>query len=294
MLFRSGLYNIDLSGCHPSIMVYVGAMSRGVKKPEVFKDSVLRRRRLKVTPVDEWTQEDIEFVPAGKLIHNTAYGGMGNKYLPLYDDYMRSKVCRVSQMIIIAVAMRTYKTIDNIKIIQTNTDGILIYMKRKYLDILKAIVKEFEDLSNFVFELEEDSKIWQLNVMNRTTASETIGGETLVKTYAANELNQYTAIANPNAVGLRGDATNTAVVTVNGNSVERDRIASDTVPWHFALEADNANGPDYTFAEIVGVINPAGTNEADIVSTTSGNGYAPPQNETLTYDDDGNLLSDGR
>ena len=51
---------------------------------------------------------------------------------------------------------------------------------------------------------------------NRTSASETIGGETLVKTYAANELNQYTSIANPVAVGLRGVATNTATVTVNG------------------------------------------------------------------------------
>ena len=35
-----------------------------------------------------------------------------------------------------------------------------------------------------------------------------------MKTYAANELNQYTAIANPDAVGLRGTATNTATVTV--------------------------------------------------------------------------------
>ena len=32
---------------------------------------------------------------------------------------------------------------------------------------------------------------------NRTSASETIGGETLVKSYAANELNQYASIANP-------------------------------------------------------------------------------------------------
>ena len=167
-----GLYNIDLSGCHPSIMVYVGAMSRGVTKPDVFKDSVLRRRKLKVTPKELWTQEDIEFVPAGKLIHNTAYGAMGNKYLPLYDDYMRSKVCRVSQMIIIAVSMRIYKTIDKVKIIQTNTDGILLHMKREYLDILKAIIKEFEDLSNFVFELEEDSKIWQLNVNNYIAISD--------------------------------------------------------------------------------------------------------------------------
>ena len=54
---------------------------------------------------------------------------------------------------------------------------------------------------------------------NRTSASETIGGESLVKSYTANELNQYTAIANPDAVGLRGDATNTATVTVNGNNM---------------------------------------------------------------------------
>jgi hypothetical protein len=40
-----------------------------------------------------------------------------------------------------------------------------------------------------------------------------------VTSYAANELNQYTAIANPDAVGLRGDATNTATVTVNGNNM---------------------------------------------------------------------------
>jgi RHS repeat-associated protein len=42
------------------------------------------------------------------------------------------------------------------------------------------------------------------------------------------------------------------------------------------------------------VINPPGTNTPDTVSTTSGNVYAPPQQEVLEYDDDGNLLSDGR
>ncbi len=115
-----------------------------------------------------------------------------------------------------------------------------------------------------------------------------------MKTYAANELNQYTAIDNPDAVGLRGVATNTATVTVNGNAATRDNVTSDVRPWHFALPADNANGPEYTFASIVGVVNPPGTNEADIVSTTRGSVYAPPQNETLTYDLDGNLLSDGR
>ena len=120
------------------------------------------------------------------------------------------------------------------------------------------------------------------------------GGEMLTKTYTANALNQYTAIANPDAVGLRGSATNTATVTVNGNAALSDSIASDTVPWHYALLADNADGPDYTFANIMAVVNPPGTNTPDVVESTSGSVYAPPRAEALAYDDDGNLLSDGR
>ena len=115
-----------------------------------------------------------------------------------------------------------------------------------------------------------------------------------MKSYAANALNQYTAIANPDAVGLRGTATNTATVTVNGNAASRDNVASDTVPWHYALLADNANGGAYTFANIMAVVNPPGTNTPDVVESTSGSVYAPPRNETPTYDLDGNLLSDGR
>ena len=129
---------------------------------------------------------------------------------------------------------------------------------------------------------------------NRTSASETIGGVSLVKAYTAKAPNQYTAIANPDAVALRGVATNTATVTVNGNAALSDSIASDTVPWHYALLADNATGGAYSFAEIMAVVNPPGTNTPDLVSTTNGSVYAPPQAETLAYDDDGNLLNDGR
>lgn len=174
-----GIFNIDLSGCHPSVMLFCGAMSRGITKPERFKESVFRRRELKVKPKDQWTENDIKFVPAGKLIHNTTYGAMGNEHLPLYDDYMRSKVCRVSQMIIIAVILAIFTQIPEIKVIQTNTDGIMLYMKREYLGRLKAIIKEFEDLSNFVFEIEEDSRVWQLNVNNYI--AENISGKLKLK-----------------------------------------------------------------------------------------------------------------
>lgn len=162
-----GLYNIDLSGCHPSVMLYAGAMPRSIKRVDRFEETVLGRRRLKFVPKSSWTPAEVDFVAGSKLIHNTTYGAAGNKYLPLYDDYMRSKVCRVSQLIIIAVAMDMF-SIDpkTIKILHTNTDGILIYTPRKYLSEIQRRIAEFEALSNFAFSLDEDSKIWQLNVNN--------------------------------------------------------------------------------------------------------------------------------
>lgn len=161
-----GLYNIDLSGCHPSVMVFAGAMPRSIKKPEVFVDSVLGRRKLKEKPKSTWTSKEKKYVRGIKLVHNTTFGASGNKNLPLYDDYMRSKICRVSQLIVMAVSMDLYTNIPNVRILQTNTDGILLYMHKQYIQKAKAIIKAFEDLSNFVFSFDEDARVWQFNVNN--------------------------------------------------------------------------------------------------------------------------------
>ena len=92
-----------------------------------------------------WTPEQKVLSAGSNGIHNTCYGAAGNKNLPLYDDYMRSKVCRVSQLIIIAVAMDLFSIDANsIKILQTNTDGILLYMPRKYLAEAQRRIAAFE------------------------------------------------------------------------------------------------------------------------------------------------------
>lgn len=160
------MYNIDVSSCYPSVMIFCEAMSRAIRKPERLKEIYQRRLKLKMTPKAEWTKEDKAFVPAAKLVLNTTYGAMGNKYLTLYDDYMRSKVCRVGQMILIAISNNLFNSIPDIKIIQTNTDGVLVYAKRCYYNDIQKIVDEFTAISQFAFEIEEDNKLWQLNVNN--------------------------------------------------------------------------------------------------------------------------------
>lgn len=160
------MYNVDVSSCYTSVMIYCDAMSRAIKNPARLKDIYLRRIKLKNTPKSEWSEDDANFVAAAKLVLNTTYGAMGNKYLPLYDEYMRTKVCRIGQMILIAISNCLYTNIPDLKVIQNNTDGVLVYTKRHNLPKIKELVAEFTNLSSFLFEIEEDDKIWQLNVNN--------------------------------------------------------------------------------------------------------------------------------
>ena len=46
--------------------------------------------------------------------------------------------------------------------------------------------------------------------------------------------------------------------------------------------------------DITAVVNPAGTNEADLVESVTGKVFVAKSPEAFTYDDDGNMLSDGR
>lgn len=160
------MYNVDASSCYASVMMYCDAMSRAIKNPKRLKEIYLRRIKLKMTPKSQWTKDDKAFVAAAKLILNTTYGAMGNKWLALYDDYMRSKTCRVGQMILIAIGNQLFTEIPGLRVIQDNTDGILVYARRSDLPKIQAIVDEFSAISQFIFEVEEDNRLWQLNVNN--------------------------------------------------------------------------------------------------------------------------------
>jgi len=242
-----GLYNIDLSGCHPSVMLYAGAMPRSIKRVDRFEETVIGRRKLKFVPKHQWTLKEVKFVRGSKLVHNTAYGAAGNDKLPLYDDYMRSKVCRVSQLIIIAVAMDLY-SMGNVKILQTNTDGILLYMPRVLLQEAQRRIAAFEALSNFAFSLDEDSKIWQLNV-NTYIALDIEGKDKLKgKTFAQDIWQPGTNKVRP--LGYHVLAKAQYDFYVNGNNPIKFMLEHDKVN-DFAMNA--TKGP--TYSNMVHTIN---------------------------------------
>ena len=129
------------------------------------------------------------------------------------------------------------------------------------------------------------------SIGNRVSSFEDAGGERLTTTYTANELNQYTAIQNPGAVPLRGDAKRDAVVTVNGDRAERDNGTASFTPWSYSLPSDDATA-HYQNANVLAVAQSA-TGE-DIQQRESGSVFVPTEETLLTYDDDGNMTFDGR
>ena len=58
--------------------------------------------------------------------------------------------------------------------------------------------------------------------------------------------------------------------------------------------SDNTASAVMKELDVTAVVNPAGTNEADIVQSVTGKVYVAQSPEAFTYDDDGNMLSDGR
>lgn len=158
------LVNVDGKSYYPSIMIQFKLLSRSIKDPAGF--ARIFNRRMEIKAKEHPTKEDKEFDMAAKLVLNTTFGASGNKYLSLYDPYMCTSVCRVGQIFLGAFANKVHKVIPNLQVIQTNTDGVLLYINRKYLDKLQECINEWQNVSGIIMEIEFVERIWQKNVNN--------------------------------------------------------------------------------------------------------------------------------
>lgn len=158
------LLNVDAESYYASMLIQFKTLSRNVSNPDALKYVFEERMRIKHKP--EKTAEDDSIQKADKLILNTTFGASGNKWLDLYDPYMCTKTCRVGQIFIASFACKINKTIPSATIIQTNTDGILVYLLRKDLDKLKELEHEWTRVSGINMEEDYVAKIWQRDVNN--------------------------------------------------------------------------------------------------------------------------------
>lgn len=151
--------NKDVASYYPHLMTLCGYTSRNIPSAEVFENVLETRMKAKASG-------DKATANALKLVVNTTYGALLNKYNDLFDPLMGRSVCITGQLFLLELAQHLYSDVPGLKIVQLNTDGIMLECDKKYLPQVDSICDEWQSRTGF--ELEEDSvvKIAQKDVNN--------------------------------------------------------------------------------------------------------------------------------
>jgi RHS repeat-associated protein len=102
-------------------------------------------------------------------------------------------------------------------------------------------------------------------------------------------LNQYSQRTVPGAVDITGTANTAATITVNNEGAARRGEF-----FYKELATDNSAAPAYSQINVAGARNNFGPGGEDAITQKGGMVFLPQAVESFSYDDDGNLLSDGR
>lgn len=101
-----------------------------------------------------------------KLVVNTTYGAMLNKFNDLYDPLMGRSVCITGQLFLLELARHLYQDIPDLKIVQLNTDGIMVECAESQFAAINEICDEWQARTGFELETDSVAKIAQKDVNN--------------------------------------------------------------------------------------------------------------------------------
>ena len=146
----------DVDQLYPSLMVYYNLLSRAVHEPERFRIILDTSLRLKA----EKRKKERE---PYKRICNITYGAMGDRFNAMYDPLHRRLVCIFGQLLLLDLIEKVESFAE---IVQSNTDGILVRIKRADMERFKATVKAWEERTMLRMSFDEFKRVIQKDVNN--------------------------------------------------------------------------------------------------------------------------------
>jgi len=163
--------NKDVASYYPNLMVKplsagqeYGYCIRNIPSPQIFADTLADRVRAKRAG-DKATDKAL------KLVLNTTYGAMlngkdGQAFNDLYDPLMGRSVCITGQLLLLELSMHLLRECPTLKIIQLNTDGIMVSLDNADESKWQEITQEWQDRTGFELEEDDIRKIVQKDVNN--------------------------------------------------------------------------------------------------------------------------------
>lgn len=155
----SVICNKDVGSYYPHLCTINGYTSRNIPSPQIYEDVLSRRMEAKASG-------DKATANALKLVCNTTYGAMLNKYNDLYDPLMGRSVCISGQLYLLELAEHCFQEIESLRIVQLNTDGIMVECHPKDLGRLDEICGEWQTRTGFELETDSVVRIAQKDVNN--------------------------------------------------------------------------------------------------------------------------------
>ena len=152
--------NVDYSSLYPHLLALpeYNYISRNIKDSNKYYNTLQRRLKLK----HEGRKE--EQLPL-KLILNTTYGCQNNKYNDLYDPWGARSTCITGQLMIASMTEEVYR-IGDVKLIQINTDGLMIALPKNKLPEYYEVCNKFSERVKIGVEYDIIHKIVQRDVNN--------------------------------------------------------------------------------------------------------------------------------
>lgn len=158
-------------------MIGYGYVSRAVPDPKIFEQTRDERFAAKARG-DKQTANTLK----GPL--NKSYGAMINKYNPMYDPGNGRSVCISGQLSITELVV-AYSRIEGLRILQINTDGVMISIPEEVYETVIAVNEWWQEQTGLLLEEDRIEFVWQKDVNNyvmRTTdGHEKVKGSYLVR-----------------------------------------------------------------------------------------------------------------
>lgn len=147
--------NIDVASYYPALMIEYGYGSRNMANPDKFRE--IRDLRLKYKAEKNPLQAPL------KIVINGTYGAMKDKFNNLYDPRQANNVCIGGQLLLLDLIE---KLEDKCKLIQSNTDGLIVKIDKDNDQEILDICHEWEHRTRMELEYDYYVKIIQKDVNN--------------------------------------------------------------------------------------------------------------------------------
>lgn len=147
--------NIDVASYYPALMIEYGWGSRNMSNPDKYRE--IRDTRIKLK------NEKNPLQAPYKIVLNGTYGAMKDKFNNLYDPRQANNVCVGGQLLLLDLIE---KLEDKCKLIQSNTDGLIVKIDQNNEKEILEICKEWENRTRMKLEYDYYSKMIQKDVNN--------------------------------------------------------------------------------------------------------------------------------